>query len=51
MDSNRTAEDFFQAHPEWYERTSGGTPYRAADKYATWVNGPYYDEYLPSVSD
>ena len=49
MDSNRTAEDFFQAHPDWFARNSEGKPYRAADKYVTCVNGPYYDEYLPSV--
>ena len=49
MDSNRTAEDFFQAHPDWFARNSEGKPYRAADKYVTCVNGPYYDEYLPAV--
>jgi len=49
MDSNRTAEDFYQAHPDWFARTRNGSPYRAADKYVTCVNGPYYDEYLPSV--
>lgn len=49
MDSNRTAEDFFQAHPDWFARNSRGEPYRAADKYVTCVNSPYYDEYLPSV--
>jgi len=49
MDSNRTAEDFFQAHPDWFARNSSGNPYRVADKYVTCVNGPYYDEYLPSV--
>jgi hypothetical protein len=49
MDSNRTAEDFFQTHPDWFARNSSGNPYRAADKYVTCVNGPYYDEYLPSV--
>jgi len=49
MDSNRTAEDFFKAHPDWFARNSEGNPYRAADKYVTCVNGPYYDEYLPSV--
>ncbi|HTS62020.1 MAG TPA: alpha-amylase family protein [Candidatus Acidoferrales bacterium] len=49
MDSNRTAEDFFQAHPDWFARNSSGNPYRAADKYVTCVNGPYYDEYLPAV--
>lgn len=49
MDSNRTTEDFFKAHPDWFTRDSSGNPYRAADKYVTCVNGPYYDEYLPAV--
>ena len=49
MDSNRTTEDFFQAHPDWFCRDSSGQPYRAADKYVTCVNSPYYDEYLPGV--
>jgi hypothetical protein len=49
MDSNRTAEDFYQAHPDWFARTVGGAPYRAADKYITCINSPYYDEYLPDV--
>ena len=49
MDSNRTAEDFFKAHPDWFARDSAGKPYRAEDKYVTCVNSPYYDEYLPAV--
>jgi hypothetical protein len=49
MDSNRTAEDFFKAHPDWFTRDRQGNPYRAADKYITCVNSPYYDEYLPGV--
>src|SRR5689334_23840790 len=49
MDSNRTAEDFFQAHPDWFARDSKGNPYRASDKYVTCINSPYYDEYLPGV--
>jgi len=49
MDSNRTAEDFYQAHPDWFARDSTAKPYRAADKYVTCVNSPYYDEYLPAV--
>lgn len=49
MDSNRTAEDFFKAHPDWFARDRDGNPYRAADKYITCINSPYYDEYLPSV--
>ena len=49
MDSNRTDEDFFKAHPDWFTRDRNGQPYRAADKYITCVNSPYYDEYLPDV--
>jgi hypothetical protein len=49
MDSNRAAEDFFQAHPDWFTRDSSGNPYRAADKYITCVNSAYYDDYLPAV--
>ena len=49
MDSNRTAEDFFQAHPDWFARDASGQAIRAADKFVTCVNSPYYDEYLPGV--
>jgi hypothetical protein len=49
MDSNRAAEDFFQAHPDWFARDREGRPYRAADKYVACINSPYYDEYLPDV--
>lgn len=49
MDSNRTSEDFFKAHPDWFTRDSSGNAYRAEDKYITCVNSAYYDEYLPSV--
>ena len=49
MDSNRTAEDFFKAHPDWFARDVNGKPYRAADKYIACINSPYYDEYLPDV--
>lgn len=49
MDSNRTAEDFFRAHPDWFARDASGNPYRAADKYITCVNSPYYDEYIPGI--
>ena len=49
MDSNRTSQDFFDAHPDWFTRDAGGRPYRAADKYITCINSPYYDEYLPDI--
>lgn len=49
MDSNRTAENVFKAHPEWFTRDINGKPYRAADKYITCVNSPYYDVYLQDI--
>ncbi len=49
MDSNRTDEDFFKAHPDWFARDVNGQPYRAGDKYVACVNSPYYDDYLPDV--
>src|SRR5262249_30887566 len=49
MDSNRTAEDFYQAHPDWFARTLQGAPYRADDRFVTCINSHYYDEYLPAV--
>src|ERR1700730_12927164 len=38
VDCNRTAEDFFRAHPDWFARDHSGQPYRAADKFITCVN-------------
>src|ERR1035437_4458264 len=49
MGFNRTAEGFFQAHPDRFARKSDGQPHRSADKYITCINSPYYDEYLPGV--
>ena len=49
MDSNRTTEDFFAAHPDWFTRDRDGKPYRAVDKYITCINSAYYDDYLPDV--
>jgi hypothetical protein len=49
MDSNRTTENFYKAHPDWFALDRGGKPYRAADKYITCINSAYYDEYLPGV--
>ncbi|WP_212909463.1 beta-galactosidase [Streptomyces sp. TS71-3] len=49
MDSNRTSEEFYAAHPDWFAVDRDGAPYRAADRYITCVNSPYYHEYLPGV--
>jgi hypothetical protein len=49
MDSNRAAEDFFRAHPDWFARDAQDRPYRASDKYIACINSAYYEEYLPDV--
>jgi len=49
MDSNRVAEDFYRAHPDWISVNAEGEPFRQADKYVTCINSPYYSEYLPDV--
>lgn len=49
MDSNRVAQDFYEAHPDWICVDKAGAPYRIADKYVTCVNSPYYAEYLPGI--
>jgi hypothetical protein len=51
MDSNRVAQDFYEAHPDWICRDINGEPYRQADKYVTCIGSPYYTEYLPSVME
>jgi hypothetical protein len=49
MDSNRTHEAFYKAHPDWFARDAAGMPYRAGELYITCVNSPYYEEYIPSI--
>src|SRR5438309_11479108 len=49
MDSSRVAEDFYRAHTDWMARQQSGEPYQVADRYITWVNSEYYDEYLPNI--
>jgi hypothetical protein len=49
MDSNRTHEAFFKAHPDWFARDAAGQPYRAGELYVTCVNSPYYEDYIPSI--
>ena len=51
MDSNRVADDFYRAHPDWICVDVEGKPFRQADKYVTCINSPYYSEYLPKVME
>ena len=49
MDSNRVAEEFYRAHPDWIAIDKDGVPYRQAEKFITCINSPYYGKYLPEV--
>ncbi|HLN56772.1 MAG TPA: beta-galactosidase [Bacteroidales bacterium] len=49
MDSNRANEELYKAHPDWFAVDAKGEPYRAADLYITCINGPYYQEHIPSI--
>jgi hypothetical protein len=49
MDSNRTHEPFYQAHPEWFARDAAAKPIKNTDMFVTCVNSPYYEEYIPGV--
>lgn len=49
MDSNRTHEELFLAHPDWFASDYSGKPYKAGDLYITCVNSPYYNEHMPAV--
>ena len=49
MDSNRAAEEFYKAHPDWFTLDASGKPYRAADKYVTCINSLYYEDYIPAI--
>lgn len=49
MDSSKTHEPLYQAHPDWFCIDAAGQPYRTDGLYLTCVNSAYYDDYLPSV--
>ncbi len=49
MDSNRAREEFYRAHPDWFARDINGEPYRAAERYISCIDSPYYEEYLLDV--
>lgn len=49
MDSNRTHEAFYRAHPDWFAVDAAGEPYRAGEMYITCVNSPYYNEHIPAI--
>ena len=49
MDSNRAHEDLYRAHPDWFALDGAGRPHKAGELFVTCVNGPYYEEHIPSI--
>jgi len=49
MDSNRAHEELYKAHPGWFALDASRKPYKADDLYITCINGPYYNEHIPSI--
>ena len=49
MDSTRTYEGVFRAHPDWFARDAKGEPFRSGDLYTVCVNGPWVSECVPAL--
>ena len=49
MDSTRTYEDVFRAHPDWFARDAKGEPFKGGDLYTVCVNGPWVNECVPAI--
>jgi len=49
MDSSSAHEEFYNAHPDWFAIDGNGNPHKSGKLYRSCVNGPYYNEYIPSV--
>ncbi len=49
MDSTRTYEEIFLAHPDWFARDAKGQPFKAGDLYTVCVNGPWVAECVPAI--
>jgi Hypothetical glycosyl hydrolase 6 len=55
MDCGSAFTPFYQQHPDWFAVNAAGEPYRTGSEadgnvlYTTCINGPYYDQYIPSL--
>lgn len=49
MDCNRADESFYTEHPDWFCVDKDGVPYRAAGRFISCVNSPYYWDYIPRI--
>ncbi len=49
MDSTRTYEEVFRAHPDWFAQDATGHPFKGGDLYTVCVNGPWVSECVPAI--
>jgi hypothetical protein len=50
MDSGKTHEEFYRAHPDWFAIDADGKPYKYQGKFfVTCINGPYYLQHIPAI--
>jgi hypothetical protein len=49
MDSGGAANEFYNAHTDWFSVDYNGKPYRGRDLFIPCINGPYFREYIPDL--
>ncbi|HSD28969.1 MAG TPA: beta-galactosidase, partial [Vicinamibacteria bacterium] len=49
MDSTRTYEGVFRAHPDWFARDAKGEPFKGGDLYTVCVNGSWVRDCVPAI--
>lgn len=49
MDCNRAEDRFYAEYPDWFCVDKDGVPYRAAGRFISCVNSPYYWDYIPQI--
>lgn len=52
LDSGKTVETVYKAHPDWFAIDEEGNPYKYRDHdelYVPCINGPYYSEHIPAI--
>lgn len=49
MDCSRADERVYLEHPDWFVVDAEGRPLREGPHYVTCINGPYYEEHIPSI--
>jgi hypothetical protein len=49
MDSSKTHQAMYDAHPDWFACDASGQPYMDSGLFLTCVNSPYYDQFIPDI--